>query len=94
MKKLLLITAVGIAGLMSAGNAKPMKECKSKKSGGAYYNVAVATTCGAPYSQRLWFDAVPTAQDLQNIATAMNIALCGEEGGSGTAVKAKDESVG
>ena len=94
MKKLLLMAAIGVAGLMSAKEVQPLKKSGLKILSGGYYNVAVATSCGAPYSQKLWFSTPPTDDVLQNIANAVNIALCGEEGGSETAVKAKDDSVG
>lgn len=94
MKKLVLIAALGVAGVMSAngGNVRSIKESNGKKSGGGYYNVAVATTCGAPYSQRLSFPNAPTQQDLIDIANAINLALCGELGGSATSVKANNQS--
>lgn len=97
MKKLLLMVAIGITGYVSAKNLKVSKlesvKLISEVVSGGYYNVSVATSCGASYSQKMWFDVPPTKDSLSRIANAINIALCNEEGGEAAAVKAKTTSI-
>ena len=87
MKKVLLLAAFGVAGLMSAKNG----DCKNEfflkiKPPGYQLTVSVTTSCGTSWSQSLHFDTYPTANDLQNIANAININFCNTPGGTGKVV--------
>ncbi|WP_124640996.1 hypothetical protein [Amniculibacterium aquaticum] len=91
MRKLFLVAALGVAGLMSAKEKSTLllpknfsvsnTQLKLNKLAppleGRYIRVTIKTTCGKEFSQIMWFDTDPDQAYYEYLGNMINFSLCG-----------------